>query len=75
MQKARDNIHDFDDFCGTFLSNVIGRQAYNKKIAHFTISKIATVSDEAFVILCLENLMDRWLHEAEKPEEVRKTPV
>jgi hypothetical protein len=71
MQNARRNIENFDMFCSYFLSNVIGKQTYNKKVLQVTISEIATVSDEAFVMLCLENSMERWEHEAREPTEKR----
>ena len=58
-----------------FLSNVIGKQAYNKKVLQATIIEIASVSDEAFVVLCLENSMKRWEHEALYPTEKRMDAV
>jgi hypothetical protein len=71
MQDAREMFVDFDNFCTYFLSNVIGKQAYNKRVPQETISCITTVSDEAFVVLCLENSMKRWEHEAMNPTEKR----
>ena len=71
MQNARKNFADFDTFCSSFLSNVIGKQAYNKKVLQSTISEMASVSDEAFVVLCLENSMKRWEHEAKDPTTKR----
>ena len=71
MQNARSNFVNFDTFCSYFLSNVIGKQTYNKKVIQVTMSEIATVSDEAFVMLCLENSMERWEHEAREPAEKR----
>jgi hypothetical protein len=71
MQIAREMFVDFDNFCTYFLSNVIGKQAYNKRVHQETISCITTVSDEAFVVLCLENSMKRWEHEAANPTEKR----
>ena len=75
MQKAREDMDNFHKFCKLFLSSMVGRHKYNKKVHLHTISEIATASDEAFVLLCLENSLDRWQHEHEKPEEVKKTPV
>jgi hypothetical protein len=71
MQNARSGFDDFDVFCTAFLSNVIGKQAYNKKVVQETISIIATVSDEAFVILCLENSLEQWEQEARNPTAKR----
>ena len=75
MQNARKDYENFDTFCFCFLSNVIGKQAYNKKVLQATISEIASVSDEAFVVLCLENSMKRWEHEAQYPTEKRMDTV
>jgi hypothetical protein len=75
MQQARSCMVNLQNFCKLFLSNVVGRQVYNRKIARETISCIATVSDEAFVLLCLVNSLARWKHEAEYPEEVQKVLV
>ena len=71
MQNARSNFDDFDVFCSTFLSNVIGKQAYNKQVVQAKMSIITTASDEAFVLLCLENSMKRWEHEARDPDAKR----
>jgi hypothetical protein len=71
MQNARKDFNNFDTFCSSFLSNVIGKQAYNKKVLQATISEIASVSDEAFVVFCLANLMRRWEHEAKDPTAKR----
>ena len=71
MQNARSNFVNFDTFCSYFLSNIIGKQTYDKKVIQVTISKIATVSDEAFVMLCLENSMEHWEDEAKEPAEKR----
>jgi hypothetical protein len=69
-------MNNFQKFCELFLSNVVGRQVYNRKIACETISCNATVSDEAFVMLCLENSLARWKHEApEYSEEIQKVLV
>ena len=75
MQNARKDYKHFDTFCSSFLSNVIGKQAYNKKVLQATISEIASVSDEAFVVLCLENSMKRWEHEAIDPTAKRINAV
>jgi hypothetical protein len=76
MQQARLCMVNFQKFCKSFLSNVVGRQVYNRKIACETISCIATVSNEAFVMLCLEKSQARWKHEApEYSEEIQKVPV
>ena len=47
-------------FCDHILSAVVGKNLWKSKSAGFTISKIATVSDEAFALLLLVNSWDLW---------------
>ena len=69
---AREDMGSFELFCETFLSNVVGRNTYNSKVGKNRISNFATVSDEAFAIVCLENSIDRWNDEAEDPNKTNK---
>lgn len=66
---AREDIQDFRLFCDMFLSNVIGKNEYNKKVGHTPISSMSSVGDEAFAIVCVENSIDRWKEEAEDPDK------
>jgi hypothetical protein len=50
--------------CTTFIGCVVGSKAWNKKRFKERISKISTCSDEAFLLLTLENNYQRWLAEA-----------
>jgi hypothetical protein len=70
--KAREKMDDFTIFCDTFLSNVIGRNDYNSKVGHTVISEMASVGDEAFAIVCVENSIDRWKDEVEDPAKTNK---
>jgi hypothetical protein len=70
--KARENIDDFKIFCDAFLSNVVGRNDYNSKVGHTVISEMASVGDEAFAIVCVENSIDRWKEEVEDPAKTNK---
>ena len=47
-------------FCDTLLLQVVGRNIWKAMGTEAYISKIATVSDEAFAILLLENNYDVW---------------
>jgi hypothetical protein len=70
--KAREKIEDFTIFCDAFLSNVIGRNEYNSSVGHTVISEMASVGDEAFAIVCVENSIDRWKEEVEDPAKTNK---
>jgi hypothetical protein len=61
---ARDNLDDFTEFCDYFLSCVVGRSNYKMNMTRMPITKLSTSSDEAFAILCVENNMEMWEHEA-----------
>ena len=57
-------------FCEFVLSHVVGRDVW-KRCAHtHTISQIATVSDEAFALLLLENSWEAWKAVAGKQTSV-----
>ena len=53
-------MDDFTKFCDYFLSCVVGRSSYKQNMAAMTITDLATSSDEAFAILCIENNIDVW---------------
>jgi hypothetical protein len=67
--KARSNIEDFTMFCEQFLSCVIYKQEFKKCKADKLVKDIATASDEAFVMVCFENYIDRWTDQANDPRE------
>jgi len=47
-------------FADTFLSRVVGMAFWRKHCAKLPISEMATISDEAFTLLLLENYWDQW---------------
>ena len=49
------------DFINYFVSTVIGKMNYKRKSCIEVLSSYATVSDEAFAILCFENNFDTWM--------------
>ena len=49
------------DFINYFVSAVIGKMNYKKKSCSIVMSKYATVSDEAFALLILENNYETWM--------------
>ena len=48
-------------FCDRLLQCVVGRRTWKTGIEHMEIRKVATVTDEAFALLLLENSWDRWI--------------
>ena len=49
------------DFIHFFVSAVIGKMDYKRKLCSMVLSKYATVSDEAFALLNFENNIDTWM--------------
>jgi hypothetical protein len=64
--EARDNASTFQWFCENYLSTVMGKTKYSKNKDKLVVSKMSTASDEALVILCVENSHARWVWEHEK---------
>jgi len=59
MQK-RENEKCFFLFCENFLSKVVGITSWRDNYTKSTVSEIATVSDEAFAYLLVENYWSKW---------------
>ncbi len=49
-----------------FLPGVVGKKKFKNRVEFEHVSKIATVTDEAFAILLLENSWEKWGDELEK---------
>src|SRR6476661_3308426 len=49
------------DFINYFIPPIIGKMDNKKKSCVNVLSKYATVSDEAFAILCFENNIETWM--------------
>jgi len=76
--RANKRFYDLDEFlklsqsgtaytwmCTTLMPCVVGCKKWNKRHRKETLSVIATCSDEAFVLLTLDNNYNRWMAEAE----------
>src|SRR5690242_3921349 len=61
LQMRTKNNFVYYDFINYFIPPVIGKMEYKKKSCVNVLSKYATVSDEAFAILCFENNIDTWI--------------
>ena len=59
MQK-RENEKCFFLFCENFLSKVVGITSWRDNCTKSTVSEMATVSDEAFAYLLVENYWSKW---------------
>ena len=59
MRKANYEVYEL--FCDAFVSCVTGRYKYKKNILKTRMTHVATVSDEAFAHLLVENSYDRWV--------------
>jgi hypothetical protein len=71
--QARENVEDFTLFCDTFLSNVVGRNIYNSNVGETKMSKIATVNDEAFALVNVENSIEQWKDKVSDPTKTNKS--
>jgi hypothetical protein len=56
--QLRENYMSMNFFSRNFLSCVVGRVRWKKEACKVPISKVATVSDEAFALLLLENVWE-----------------
>jgi hypothetical protein len=70
----------YEWLCTTLLPCVVGWKAWSKQHCKLPISAIATCSDEAFLVLILENNYSRWVSEAKwfienkNKEDQKKAP-
>ena len=60
FQMLRMKPKAFTFFCSEFLSIVVGVTKWRKERVCKLVCEIATPSDEAFVLHCLENNWERW---------------
>ena len=67
--KLRNHKEAFTMFCETFLCTVVGYQKWENSKIIKRVSKIATVSDEAWALLMLEGSWGKWTHEINKAEK------
>lgn len=64
--QMRGNQDVFVIFCEYFLSKVVGITAWKTECCTKTVSEMASVSDEAFTYLLLENYWDEWANKDPK---------
>ena len=72
IMLKRDKEETFFVFADTFLSRVVGVAYWRKHCSKMTIREMATISDEAFALLLLENYWESW---STKNVEEYKTEV
>src|SRR5687768_6509232 len=61
LQMGLPNNFIYFDFINHFVSAVVGKTKYINDSCTRLLSKFATVSDEAFALLSLENNYDTWM--------------
>ena len=66
--RAKDDDH-FKQFTNTLLAAVVGKKKFRLERCTKKISKLCTLSSEAFVLVSLENSYEMWKAEYEKKEE------
>jgi len=60
IQLLREDDQTMEIFCNHFLACVVGKHDWKRQTKKELISQVATISDEAFALLVLENIWDEW---------------
>lgn len=66
FMKLRGDADCFEFFCTNFLSCVVGLKRWPKSCLSKRVSEVASVTDEGFALLTLENNWDPWEAAGEK---------
>jgi hypothetical protein len=66
IMDMRKNREAYTVFCDVVLSLVVGKHMWRSKCWNTPMSEIATVSDEAFALLLVENSWEAWNHLAKR---------
>ena len=48
-------------FCGNILPHIMGKNLWKEGVYNMKVCDLASVTDEAFVLLALENIWDEWV--------------
>ena len=59
--KLRSDDQTMRLFCENILSQVVGKNVWKEGVYHMKVSELASVTDEAFGLLALENIWDEWI--------------
>jgi len=60
IQLLQEDAQTMEIFCNHFLACVVGKHDWKQQTKKELISQVATISDEAFALLVLENIWDEW---------------
>ena len=72
--KGRTNRHNaYTFYCDYFLQCVVGRRGWKKGVDSTEVREIATVTDEAFGLLLLENSWDKWVDMAKRKKKLKSS--
>ena len=61
MEHMRDEANDYITFLLHFVPGLVGKRLYRQRCKEFLLGTYFTVSDEGFLMIVLENCMDKWL--------------
>ena len=67
----RDNDKAMHFFCENFLPEVVGKVEWRKGVTNLKVSDLATVTDEAFALLVLDNVWLTWMNMDTPVEELK----
>ncbi len=73
--KLRKNFESFKLVCNHLLPGIVGRKWVKENIDKMPMSKLFTQSDEAFLLLVMENNRDRWEDMIENKTATSKKPT
>lgn len=74
LQERFENFNMYEDFVLYYVSAVVGLRHFEKQKLRSNYSEYATVSDEAFAVLTIENNWNRWMSMA-KTNHWKDSPV
>jgi len=60
FQLLQQDAQTIKNCCSHFLACVVGKHNWKQQTKIELISQVATISDEAFALLVLENIWDEW---------------
>lgn len=60
LDKLRDTPEDYETLWLQFGGAIVGAKEWRQKAGSIPLQRILTVTDEAFLLLVLDNCQDRW---------------
>ena len=72
IEDRNANMENFKNFVEKLLCVVSGKKLFKKEKGSKTVSKICTISDEAFLLVALENSYKAWKAEFDEEDDIPK---